>query len=321
MPTVTVNGEEQDTPKSQRNLLSYLRFDLGLTGTKYGCGEGLCGACTVLVDGQPVRSCMTTVGAVAGGSITTIEGLATDERAASGSARRSSQESAMQCGYCIPGFIMASVGLLRSESTPSPATDPRGALREHLPLRDVPAHRARCRCAPPGDAAMSAQGLTIVGSPRAGASRAQSGYGRQGLRQHHAGRPDGALARGAPGRAGSPCSPARWSTARTSAPGSPSRWPTSCACRSSGRRRARRHGARRRGTWARSAASRRRASACSCERLRRRPARRCSTWLPVGSTCRAGPRRCDGGIASKADPDRKRDLRRPPRRPDDRARD
>ena len=61
---------------SRRNLLSYLRFDLGLTGSKYGCGEGLCGACTVLVDGRPLRSCMSSVGAVAGGSITTIEGLA-----------------------------------------------------------------------------------------------------------------------------------------------------------------------------------------------------------------------------------------------------
>src|SRR5207245_4018174 len=73
-----VNGEERQASDPRRNLLSYLRFDLGLTGTKYGCGEGLCGACTVLVDGQPLKSCMSNVGAVAGGSITTIEGVAND---------------------------------------------------------------------------------------------------------------------------------------------------------------------------------------------------------------------------------------------------
>src|SRR5712691_11110731 len=64
--TLTVNGEAREAPKPRRNLLSYLRFDLGLTGSKYGCGEGLCGACTVLVDGQPLKSCMSNVGAVAG---------------------------------------------------------------------------------------------------------------------------------------------------------------------------------------------------------------------------------------------------------------
>ena len=76
--TVRINGEPHEAPDAARNLLSFIRFDAGLTGTKYGCGEGVCGACTVLVDGQPLRSCTATVGAVAGGSITTIEGLATD---------------------------------------------------------------------------------------------------------------------------------------------------------------------------------------------------------------------------------------------------
>src|ERR1700704_3222915 len=107
---VTVNGEPREAPNGRLNLLSYLRFDLGLTGTKYGCGEGLCGACTVLVDGQPLRSCMTTVGAVGGGSITTIEGLAGDDLHPVQQAFV--DENAMQCGYCIPGFIMTSVGLL-----------------------------------------------------------------------------------------------------------------------------------------------------------------------------------------------------------------
>src|SRR2546428_7406579 len=115
---LTVNGEEREAPNPRRNLLSYLRYDLGLTGTKYGCGEGLCGACTVLVDGQPLKSCMSTAGAVAGGSITTVEGVATD-----GALNRVQQafidESAMQCGYCIPGFIMATIGLLDRDPRPS----------------------------------------------------------------------------------------------------------------------------------------------------------------------------------------------------------
>lgn len=115
---LTVNDELREAPNSQRNLLSYLRYDLGLTGTKYGCGEGLCGACTVLVDGQPLKSCMSTAGAVAGGSIVTIEGVATN-----GALHRVQQafidESAMQCGYCIPGFIMSAIGLLDREQRPS----------------------------------------------------------------------------------------------------------------------------------------------------------------------------------------------------------
>lgn len=115
---LTVNGEAREIVNPRRNLLSYLRYDLGLTGTKYGCGEGLCGACTVLVDGQPLKSCMSTVGAVAGGAVTTIEGVARD-----GELHRVQRafidESAMQCGYCIPGFIMATIGLLEREAHPS----------------------------------------------------------------------------------------------------------------------------------------------------------------------------------------------------------
>jgi aerobic-type carbon monoxide dehydrogenase small subunit (CoxS/CutS family) len=133
MLPIQVNGEEHQAATPERNLLSYLRFDLGLTGTKYGCGEGLCGACTVLLDGQPLRACMTTVGSVAGGSLTTIEGLA------SGSELHPVQqafvdESAMQCGYCIPGFIMTAVGLLSRETRPS-VPQIREALAENM-----------CRC-------------------------------------------------------------------------------------------------------------------------------------------------------------------------------
>ena len=133
MLSVTINGEEQDAPEPGRNLLSFLRFDLGLTGSKYGCGEGLCGACTVLVDGQPLRACMATVSSVAGGTLTTIEGLAQN-----GELHPVQQtfvdESAMQCGYCIPGFIMTAVGLLDRDASPSSAQI-REALAENM-----------CRC-------------------------------------------------------------------------------------------------------------------------------------------------------------------------------
>ena len=133
MASIRVNGVEQDAPQPTRNLLSYLRFDLRLTGTKYGCGEGLCGSCTVLVDGQPLRSCMSTVGSVAGGSVTTIEGLAQDG-ALHPVQEAFVEESAMQCGYCIPGFIMTAVGLLDREAQPSDAQI-REALAENM-----------CRC-------------------------------------------------------------------------------------------------------------------------------------------------------------------------------
>ena len=133
MALIRVNGEEREAPNPERNLLSFLRYDLGLTGTKYGCGEGLCGACTVLVDGQPLRACMATVRAVAGGSVTTIEGLADGERLHPVQ-QAFVEESAMQCGYCIPGFIVTSVGLLNRDPDPSP-TQIREALAEHI-----------CRC-------------------------------------------------------------------------------------------------------------------------------------------------------------------------------
>jgi aerobic-type carbon monoxide dehydrogenase small subunit (CoxS/CutS family) len=121
-----VNGEVHAASDPRRNLLSYLRYDLGLTGTKYGCGEGLCGACTVLVDGQPLKSCMSTVGAAAGGTIETIEGVATDGRLHPVQVAFI-EESAMQCGYCIPGFIMATIGLLERDAHPS-----RDTVREAL---------------------------------------------------------------------------------------------------------------------------------------------------------------------------------------------
>jgi aerobic-type carbon monoxide dehydrogenase small subunit (CoxS/CutS family) len=102
-----------DTP-----LLWVLRDDLDLTGTKYGCGEGQCGACTVLIAGVPRRSCQTQVGSVAGKPITTIEGLAQDGRL---TALQNAfiEKDAMQCAYCTSGFLVSSTALLRTNPHPS----------------------------------------------------------------------------------------------------------------------------------------------------------------------------------------------------------
>jgi aerobic-type carbon monoxide dehydrogenase small subunit (CoxS/CutS family) len=101
-------------------LLAVLRDDLALTGAKYGCGEGQCGACTVLLDGKPVRSCQASAGSATAKQITTIEGLERDGRLHP-LQRAFVAEQAMQCGYCTPGMIMAGVALL--ETTPSPTHD------------------------------------------------------------------------------------------------------------------------------------------------------------------------------------------------------
>ena len=103
---------------ADRSLLSVLRDDLDLTGSKYGCGEGQCGACTVLLNGQATRSCVTKVGAVVGKKITTIEGIEKNGRL------HPLQEAfleadALQCGYCTPGMIMSSVALLTKNPSPS----------------------------------------------------------------------------------------------------------------------------------------------------------------------------------------------------------
>ncbi len=126
MAIVTVNGQEKVASDPRRNLLSFLRYDLRLTGTKYGCGEGLCGACTILVDDQPLKACQSTVGAVVGGSVITIEGVAVGDTLHSVQ-RAFIAESAMQCGYCTPGFVMATIGLLAREPRAS-----RGVIREVL---------------------------------------------------------------------------------------------------------------------------------------------------------------------------------------------
>jgi aerobic-type carbon monoxide dehydrogenase small subunit (CoxS/CutS family) len=109
-----VNGRRRRVEVEEgRSLLSVLRDDLDLTGSKYGCGEGQCGACTVIVDGKATRSCVTAATSVAGRKVRTIEGLAENGRL------HPVQEAfleaqAMQCGYCTPGMIMSAVALVES---------------------------------------------------------------------------------------------------------------------------------------------------------------------------------------------------------------
>jgi len=120
MFVLNINGAEHsidveaDTP-----LLWALRDELQLTGTKFGCGLGLCGACTVLLDGKPVRSCVVPVSAVAGQPIVTIEGLSKDK---SHPVQRAwIAESVPQCGYCQSGMILSTVALLNSKPNPTDA--------------------------------------------------------------------------------------------------------------------------------------------------------------------------------------------------------
>lgn len=102
----------------ERSLLSVLHEDLDLTGAKYGCGEGQCGACTVLVDAQPVRSCRTLVGTVAGKQVRTVEGL-TQNGQLHPLQNAFLDVGAMQCGYCIPGMVMSGVALLEKNPRPT----------------------------------------------------------------------------------------------------------------------------------------------------------------------------------------------------------
>jgi isoquinoline 1-oxidoreductase subunit alpha len=116
--TILVNGSEQHVEvEPEKSLLYVLRDDLGLTGTKYGCGEGQCGACTVLVDGTPERSCRLPVSALTGKKITTIEGLSRGDRLHPLQQAFLDVE-AFQCAYCTPGMIVSAAGLL--ERTPNP---------------------------------------------------------------------------------------------------------------------------------------------------------------------------------------------------------
>jgi aerobic-type carbon monoxide dehydrogenase small subunit (CoxS/CutS family) len=116
---LTVNGEPRNlVVDPYKTLLYVLREDLGLTGTKDGCGEGECGACTVLLDGKPVNACLVIAGQLAGRDVITIEGLS--ENGKLHALQQAFVETgAVQCGFCIPGSIMSSVALLNENQDPS----------------------------------------------------------------------------------------------------------------------------------------------------------------------------------------------------------
>jgi carbon-monoxide dehydrogenase small subunit len=130
----SINGTQtRVTTDPERRLLDVLREDFGLTGTKYGCGEGQCGACLVLLDGDPARSCLLPVTAARGTSVTTVEGLARGD-ALHPVQEAFIEEGAMQCGYCTSGMILAALALI--EETPDPTDEEIVAgMNDHL-----------CRC-------------------------------------------------------------------------------------------------------------------------------------------------------------------------------
>ena len=118
MMKLTVNGKTHDLDvEGDTPLLWVIRDEVGLTGTKFGCGIGACGACTVLLEGEPTRSCVLPLSAVAGKSITTIEGLSADKSHPVQKAWIA--ESVPQCGYCQSGMILAAAALLRRNAHPT----------------------------------------------------------------------------------------------------------------------------------------------------------------------------------------------------------
>jgi aerobic-type carbon monoxide dehydrogenase small subunit (CoxS/CutS family) len=131
---LTVNGRAVAVARSpDRSLLELLRFDLGLTGTKYGCGEGECGACSVLVDGAPARSCQVRLEELEGSDVRTIEGLAAG--GVLNPVQRAFVElGAFQCGFCTPGMVVRATALLERSPAPSEA-EIRASMAENI-----------CRC-------------------------------------------------------------------------------------------------------------------------------------------------------------------------------
>jgi isoquinoline 1-oxidoreductase subunit alpha len=130
----TLNGQPREIDSDpEKPLLWVLRDDLGLVGTKYGCGQALCGACTVHLDGEPIRSCQTRIGDVAGKSVLTIE--AVDGAVAEAVQKSWIKLDVPQCGYCQSGQVMAAIGLLSTNKKPSDA-EIDGAMSGNL-----------CRCA------------------------------------------------------------------------------------------------------------------------------------------------------------------------------
>ena len=129
-----LNGKKTDVLiDATQTLLWVLRNHFGLTGTKYGCGTGFCGSCTILVDNEPVRSCTLSVGEIKGRNVVTIEGLASEGQLHPVQ-KAFIEHDAIQCGYCTPGMIMNATGLLLKNPSPS-AVEIKAGMENNL-----------CRC-------------------------------------------------------------------------------------------------------------------------------------------------------------------------------
>ena len=133
--TLVVNGEERAITVEARTLLAdALRTEIGLTGTHIGCEHGVCGACTVIIDGHPVRSCLTFAVQAEGSTVETVEALADDDGELNPLQRRFQKHHGLQCGYCTPGILMSLTALFRDDPTPT-EQDIRDQIQGHI-----------CRC-------------------------------------------------------------------------------------------------------------------------------------------------------------------------------
>lgn len=116
----SINGQEKEMEvEEDRNLLEFIREDLGLTGTKYSCGDGTCGACTILMDGRPAKSCQLEVSIIDGKDVVTIEGLPDDDEELHPIQEAFIEAGAVQCGYCTPAMILRTKWLLENNPNPT----------------------------------------------------------------------------------------------------------------------------------------------------------------------------------------------------------
>ena len=143
MTKLNINGKQYDVAApADTPLLWVLRDELGLTGTKFGCGMALCGACTIHIDGQPGRACVTPISSLAGKKVVTIEAIGADKVGKAVQAAWTDL-GVPQCGYCQAGQIMSATALLEAEAQAHGRRYRRGHERQHLPLRNLRPHPRR----------------------------------------------------------------------------------------------------------------------------------------------------------------------------------
>ena len=153
--SLRVNGEPvHERVEVRQTLVDFLREDLGLTGSHVGCEQGVCGACTVLVDGDVVRGCLVLAAQCDGADVQTIEGIS-DTGAIADLQDAFQRRNALQCGFCTPGMLIGAQALSGARRRAEPRTDPRTSFRQLLPLHRLSGHR---RCGGSGGASARRQG-------------------------------------------------------------------------------------------------------------------------------------------------------------------